>query len=253
MTLVQTKDETPEPGGNSRPGPRPHIGYLTCRSDGLTGTQGMGYDYIVAGNGLLVQASNELLTVRMMIAHAQVRGLLKVEPKVEPAHGRIPATLFELGLRWMQTEPNTERYFAVCWNGEGYRLAIPEQTGTSASLTYEHQQTGGTIAEFHSHGRLSAFFSTTDDADEQGFRIYGVVGKTGSGIPELTLRTGIYGHHAPALWDEIFDGPSPCQEPKSHRENQRDLEDERELEYEYDFDVETARQIVKALRNGTLP
>lgn len=255
MALAQTKEETPAPGRNPnpnpRPSPRPHIGYLTCRSDGLTGTQGIGYDYIVAGNGLFVQASNQLLTVRTLIAHAQVRGLLEVQPKVEPAHGRIPAKLFELGLRWMQTEPGTERFFAIWWNGKEYRLAVPEQTGTSASLTYKHQQTGGTIAEFHSHGRLSAFFSGTDDEDEQGFRVYGVIGKTGNEIPELTLRTGIYGHHAPALWKDIFDGPSPCQEPKRRAWAKDEREYERDLECDIDFD--TAKHIIKAMRNGAFP
>ena len=93
------------------------------------------------------------------------------------------------------------------WDGDAYRLVVPEQAGTSASLTY--QPPAGVIAEFHSHGRHRAFFSATDDRDEQGFRIYGVVGRLDSPSPELTLRLGIYGHFAPLHWSQVFDGPLP--------------------------------------------
>ena len=36
------------------------------------------------------------------------------------------------------------------------------------------------VAEVHSHGRARAFFSATDDADEQGLRIYEVAGRLGT-------------------------------------------------------------------------
>ena len=84
-------------------------------------------------------------------------------------------SLFELGLRWFQDAPDTERFFAVRWDGEGYRLVVPPQAGTATRLAY--QPPAGVVAEFHSHGSARAFFSATDDRDEQGFRIYGVVGR----------------------------------------------------------------------------
>ena len=119
----------------------------------------------------------------------------------------IPAYLFELGLRWFQETPDTERFFAVRWDGDAYRVVVPEQAGTTASLTYEPP--AGVVAEFHSHGNGRAFFSGTDDRDEQGFRIYGVVWRTGDPKPELSLRVGVYGHFAPVQWPQVFDGPDP--------------------------------------------
>ena len=65
------------------------------------------------------------------------------------------------------------------------------------------------VAEFHSHGSARAFFSATDDRDEQGFRIYGVVGRLDAPLPELRLRVGVYGHFAPVDWRQAFDGPDP--------------------------------------------
>ena len=177
------------------------------RPAGLAGSQGVGYDYVLGAGGLYVQSESALLTARALVAQAQVRGLAPVPEKVTLAHGPIPAHLFELGLRWFQAVPDTERFFAVGWDGDAYRLVVPAQEGTGSSLTY--RPPAGVIAEFHSHGRHRAFFSATDDGDEQGFRIYGVVGRLDTAQPELTLRLGIYGHFAPLHWRQVFDAPPP--------------------------------------------
>ena len=93
------------------------------------------------------------------------------------------------------------------WDGDGYRLVVPPQAGTATRLAY--QPPAEVVAEFHSHGSSRAFFSATDDRDEQGFRIYGVVGRLADALPELRLRVGVYGHFAPADWPQVFDGPVP--------------------------------------------
>ena len=183
------------------------VGYLVNHVAGLAGSQGIGYDYVLGSGGLYVQSESAHLTARIIVASAQVRGLAPVTEKVELAHGPIPAHVFELGLRWFQASPDTERFFAVGWDGQTYRLVVPPQEGTGSSLIY--RPPAGVIAEFHSHGRHRAFFSTTDDKDEQGFRIYGVVGRLDAMLPELTLRLGIYGHFAPLKWSQVFDGPPP--------------------------------------------
>ena len=177
------------------------------RPAGLTGSQGVGYDYVLGAGGLYVQSESAHLTARIPVAPAQVRGLAPVSEKVEFTHGPIPVHVFELGLGWMLTAPDTERFFAVGWDGGAYRLVVPPQEGTGSSLTY--RPPAGVIAEFHSHGRHRAFFSATDDKDEQGFRVYGVVGRLDAPQPELTLRLGIYGHFAPLDWRQVFDGPPP--------------------------------------------
>ncbi len=183
------------------------MGYLVNHPAGLSGTQGVGYDYVLGAGGLYVQSESAHLTARVLVAPAEVRGLVPVSEKVALAHGPIPAHVFDLGLSWLLAAPDTERFFAVRWGGGAYRLVVPPQEGTSASLTY--QPPTGVVAEFHSHGRHSAFFSATDDGDEQGFRVYGVVGRLDSPTPELTLRVGIYGHFALLRWSQVFDGPCP--------------------------------------------
>ena len=116
--------------------------------------------------GLYVQSESAHLTARLLIAPAEVRGLAPVSEKLALAHGPIPARLFEAGLRWLLETPDTERFFAVGWDQGAYRLAVPPQAGTSASLTY--RPPNGVIAEFHSHGSHRAFFSATDDRRRAG-------------------------------------------------------------------------------------
>ena len=186
------------------PGP---VGYLVNHNDGLTGSHGIGFDYVLGSGGLYVQSESAHLTVKVRVAHCEVRGLAPVTEKVELTHSLIPASLFELGLRWFQDAPDTERLFAVRWDGNGYRLVVPAQAGTTTTLAYVPP--AGVVAEFHSHGSSRAFFSATDDRDEQGFRIYGVVGRLNAPLPELSLRVGVYGHFAPVEWPQVFDGPDP--------------------------------------------
>ena len=187
-----------------RPGP---VGYLVNHPAGLAGVQGIGYDYVLGAGGVYVQSQSAHLTARVPVAPGLVRGLAPVAEKVELSHGPIPARLFEAGLRWFQDDPDTERFFAVRWDGDAYRPVVPPQAGTATRLAY--QPPAGVVAEFHSHGASRAFFSATDDRDEQGFRIYGVAGRLDVLRPELSLRVGVYGHFALVDWSQVFDGPDP--------------------------------------------
>ena len=187
-------------------GPGP-VGHLVYHPAGLTGAHGVGYDYVLGSGGVYVQSESASLTARIMVAPCDVRGLAPVTEKVELTHGPIPARLFEVGLRWFGDDPDTERFFAVRWDGGAYRLVVPPQDGTVTSVNY--RPPAGVVAEFHSHGGSRAFFSKTDDRDEQGFRIYGVAGRLDDLEPELSLRVGVYGHFAPVDWSQVFGGPHP--------------------------------------------
>jgi hypothetical protein len=62
------------------------------------------------------------------------------------------------------------------------------------------------LLAIHSHGTFPARFSATDDADEQGFGLYGVVGRLGGERPEVALRVGVYGYFLPVPWEAVFEG-----------------------------------------------
>ena len=140
-------------GATASAGPAP-VGYLVNHPGGLTGVQGIGYDYVLGSGGLYVQSESAHLVARVLVAPAVVRGLAPVTEKVQLTHGPIPAGLFELGLRWFQDAPDTERFFAVRWDGR--RLPAGDTpTGRDRHVPGLPVHPAGVVAEFHSHGSFS--------------------------------------------------------------------------------------------------
>ena len=88
--------------------------------------------------------------------------------KVELTHGPIPAQHFELGLRWFQDAPDTERFFAVAL-GRGRLSAGGAPAGRDRNET-RVSAPAGACRRVPSHGSSRAFFSATDDRDEQGVK-----------------------------------------------------------------------------------
>jgi hypothetical protein len=53
---------------------------------------------------------------------------------------------------------------------------------------------------------MDPFFSPTDNRDEQGFRIFAVIGKVNE-KPEIRVRVGVYGNYWNIPADMVFDLP----------------------------------------------
>ena len=172
------------------------MGYLVNHPAGLSGDQGIGYDYVLGAGGVYVQSQNAHLTARVLVAQGPARGLAPVAKRVELSHGPILGRLFTAGLRWFQAARTPSGSSPCAGMGPPTGWPSPRRPGRPA-------------AEVHSHGRAHAFFSATDDADEQGLRIYGVAGRLGTPLPELRLRIGVYGHFAPVTLAHVFSGPVP--------------------------------------------
>ncbi len=168
------------------------VGYRLRRTgDDLDGYLGLFYDYILASNGVFIQAQNDLMIGRVPAAIGQIRGLHPVEPVVYLKHGLIPANLVNLVIDAMLASPTTEAYIGIRWHEGQYRLYMPEQTRQAAKVEYLHGE--NIILDLHSHPNMPARFSKQDNDDEQGLRLYGVVGIQ-DGIPELRIRLGVYGY-----------------------------------------------------------
>lgn len=179
-----------------------NVGYLINTKEGLAGDPGLFYDYILAGNGLYVRAENYLLKATVLVAPAFVRGLAPLEETVDLPMGPIPMRLHDLAISIMAVHPDRETYLAVTWE-DCYRIQIPWQEGGGAGVQYE--PIPGTLLDIHSHGAMGPFFSATDDRDEQGLKIYMVVGRLNTLFPEFEMRVGIYGYFAPIDIEMVFD------------------------------------------------
>ena len=182
------------------------VEYLVAR-DGVPTRQGLAFDYLLAGDGIYLVADNDDLEIRVPIAGCSVRGLPPVYPACNLKHGRLPQWIWD-AIVWaahVGYMRGREVLLAVTFDPSiGYRLTVPPQVAGPETVVY--RPSAAAVLEVHSHQTHPAIFSATDDRDEQGLRLYGVIGRLGAERPEVSLRVGAYGHFLPVPWETAFDG-----------------------------------------------
>ncbi len=182
------------------------VGHL-IESHGIReGEPGVFYNYIMARNGLFVQANNDLISSSICVAPADVRGLEPLQEYILLCHGKIPLYLFKLIITEICIRPEKEQYFCIVWtedDGGRYVIRKPDQSGNAGSVTYEVLT--GVIVDIHSHVMgVPTCFSLQDDRDEQGIGIYIVVGDLGKLFPTVMIRAGVYGYFLELDQGDIF-------------------------------------------------
>jgi PRTRC genetic system protein A len=198
----------------------PLIGVVGALSPALGSIDAQVYEYVLAANGLFVRAEREglkaCIPVQGWFSHkSKLNGLHPVDPYVELEYPRLGqeflAKILECSRAAASDKGNPlEALFYLKYSRRnGWELSIPEQEATSfsvhpvASSTYDYAET---LIEIHSHHHMQPIFSSMDNADEQGFRLYGVIGDIFE-RPTFNLRIGVWGHFwsIPAHW--ILDLP----------------------------------------------
>ncbi len=177
-------------------------GYLINTKHGQEGEPGLFFNYILARDGLYVQASGPLLRAAIRITEAEVRGLAPFEEYFELVKGKIPRYIYDLAISTLCADSLNERYLAIVWDGQ-YQLRLPVQDRGSAHVDYDRLP--NTIVDIHSHPNMDARFSGIDDSDEKGLQLYMVVGHVETLLPEEVMRVGIYGYFAPVEVNGVFD------------------------------------------------
>ncbi|MBA7639103.1 hypothetical protein ES703_46761 [subsurface metagenome] len=178
------------------------VGYLVKHPDGLSGETGLFYNYILASNGLFIKTESAIIAACIPVAECEVRGLAPMETKVTLTYGSIPQRFWDLALDIFLANPDIEHYVAVTAVA-GYNLYVPVQDNNSGGVTYEVGK--NVVLDLHSHGVMGACFSPTDNSDEKGLKLYGVVGKLNA-TPIVKLRIGVYGYFKSLAWGDVFDG-----------------------------------------------
>ena len=184
----------------------PLVDYLIAR-EGLPDRQGRAYDYVLAGDGLYLVAENRYLDVRVPVASVPVRGLPPIYPCCILRSGRLSRELWDgiVAAARLWSLYGREVLLAVTFEmTSGYRLLLPEQVVGPENVFY--RPPSHVVLQIHSHRNYPARFSPTDDADEQGLCLYGVLGRLDSDRSEVTLRVGAYGYFLPVPWDSVFTG-----------------------------------------------
>lgn len=172
--------------------------------------QDLMYQYVVAGNGLFIRAEDSRIEAMVPVAYAHNHGLEKVEPYAKLKVPRVPAAWLHSVLRSARARLPNEAMYQFFYRGEilGWKCVMPQQATELASIVFEDSNADPVI-DLHSHGNLSAFFSETDDHDEQGLRFYCVIGNLDHALalepPQIALRVGVYGHRYNVPISTVFE------------------------------------------------
>ena len=181
-------------------------------------TIGQLYDYLFAANGIFLRARRPGLNVCFQIGDCELRGLATIEPfQRNFTRPRVPAAFVQKMLEMsiatcVDAGQSTEALFYLIWNEEEnrWRLDKPAQEANGGSVRPLEDGEGSSyqlaLIEVHSHHQMLAFFSGDDDADEQGFRIYAVIGEIFS-EPKIRVRLGCFGHFHELRADTVFELP----------------------------------------------
>ena len=173
-------------------------------------------EYILAGNGIFVRAVRPEFQALIPVAEIAIPGLPDLASNVDLSYPKVPKKiLLELWQRSVLARNDQgpiEALFYLKWVNRQWQLIIPEQQADAISCQPVDTDAGSDYAsaciEVHSHHGFKAQFSQADDAAEQQFRIYAVLGEIFSSSPALGVRIGIYGHYFAIAAERVFSLPS---------------------------------------------
>lgn len=160
------------------------------------------YEQILAGNGLFLRGHRDHLEVLFPITETHYPNCPSLTPTITLHIPRIPQALItammtEARAAWTHPDGPLESLFHFTYRND-WRLDIPDQHRQYASVIPTDPQNcpsyNSCLVEIHSHHELAPRFSRADDADETGFRIFGVCGNFAT-QPQITFRIGLYGHY----------------------------------------------------------
>ena len=185
--------------------------YHVHKSNPLPRNDAVAYQYVLAASGAYLRAENRFFDGLLPIARCQIRGLAALQPHFRLKVPRLPGRLLTAVLNDARRIRGTndglrEALYHFRHDGARVRVLKPAQRATAASVVGIESDSADVILDLHSHGNMSAFWSGTDNGDEQGFRIYGVIGRLDA-QPEIRLRLGVYGYWFPLPLTILFDGP----------------------------------------------
>ena len=186
------------------------VQHLIVQDDGkLPAVPDCLYAYIMAGNGVFLYAKRENLEVLIPVSGATIAGLPPLEPFVNMPHA--PAALMHHILQASKENLPNEILFWFNFDHDRqlWNLDAPLQFCRPASVfAMDKADPLGTRAliDLHSHAVMDPFFSPTDNKDEQGFRIFAVIGKVKE-EPLILARVGVYGNYWNIPADMVFDLP----------------------------------------------
>ena len=119
--------------------------------------------------------------------------------------------IFKEIVRRFRRNPLQEAAIQIFYNTDTkeYELYEPPQRKNAIAVQFlrnsKLEEEKVLVMDVHSHGKMHAFFSAIDDHDEQGVRLYMVLGNLDCTEYSLALRAGMAGHFANLEFFEVFE------------------------------------------------
>jgi hypothetical protein len=174
------------------------------------------YEYVMAGNGIFIRGARREFQSQFCITPCTIRGLANLEPSLELNAPHIPREMVEDMLRRArQARDEQGRPCEIVFHLElnetrMWQCHVPDQKQSPMRSKPNDDSPTSSYAraciELHSHVDMHASFSSMDDQDEQGFRIYTVLGCI-STRPVIRVRVGMYGYRHDIPAKRVFDLP----------------------------------------------
>lgn len=196
--------------------------------------------YVTAGNGLFKHTRTETFVFTQQVEKfdSPILGLPDMEPGIQLLIPKIPGQYLSMMLNWyrdVHTKDGTECSTLFFWNHDN--IAIPETDinnkpvrgltvdgqlivyipvqKNSSGLSEFHmdpmvdwfRQNMSLVAEWHSHHTMGAFYSATDNANENMLQFYGVWGNIKHNIPAWVFSYVVDGKRHEAKLSDLFDIP----------------------------------------------
>jgi hypothetical protein len=174
------------------------------------------YEYVMAGNGIFIRGARREFQAQFCITPCTIRGLANLEPSLQLNAPRVPREIVAEILhraraaRDAKGQPCEIVFHLELDEAMAWQCHVPDQAQKPARAKPADDSPSSSYAraciEVHSHVDMHARFSSLDDQDEVGFRVYAVLGCI-STAPVIRVRVGMYGyrHNLPANW--VFDLP----------------------------------------------
>lgn len=166
------------------------------------------YQIIHAGNGEFIRARREGLHVIIPISDNCEVGGLDVFPLVYLEKKIEADSIKRIYQDFVHHLPN-ER---LIWITKAQWMLAPRQKaspGMVKAMDPFDPALENVLFDVHSHNTMDAYFSSQDDKDEsKGFRVYIVIGRVGSKMPQIQARIGCFGHFMNIPIETVVDMPS---------------------------------------------
>lgn len=124
---------------------------------------------------------------------------------------KIPGSLFYDIFRFFRKNPCREAAAQIFYDDRkgAYELHFPRQRAGACSVVFDRdvqmEEEKVLVMDVHSHGRMDAFFSSVDNHDEKGTRLFLVLGRIDRDVPAWKLRAGIAGNYRELALTDVFE------------------------------------------------